>query len=479
MLDFESCYRAMSSRDPRFDGRFVVAVTSTGVYCRPGCPSRTPKRANTRFFSLPAAAEAAGFRACRRCRPEGPPELPEWNARGDLVARAVRLIAGGVADETGIGGLARRLAVSERHLHRQMVAELGVGPQAFALNRRAQVARLLIESQALSLADIAFAAGYSSVRQFNHGIRAAFGCAPSELRNGARNGVRSVGSDGSLVLRMRYRPPLPAEPLLTWFGARALAGVETVDGGEYRRTVRLPRSIGLLSLRVGAEDVSLRLRVTDLRDTTAAVQRCRELFDLDADPDMIAEVLGSDSLIGPLVARRPGLRVPGCVDGFELAVRAVLGQQVSIAAARTFGGRLVHRWGEPLTMPADGLTHLFPTADALADADLESAGLTRRRAGTIRALAHAVASGALRLDRYADRDQMLARLLKISGIGPWTAGYVAMRALGDPDSFPTTDLGLRDAAQRLGGSPSRLDECSRQWRPWRSYAAMHLWASLP
>jgi AraC family transcriptional regulator of adaptative response / DNA-3-methyladenine glycosylase II len=465
MLDFETCYRAMSSRDPRFDGRFVVAVTSTGVYCRPVCPSRTPKRPNTRFFVVPAAAEAAGFRACRRCRPESAPESPEWNVRGDLVARALRLITAGVVDEVGIGGLARQLTVSERHLHRQMVAELGVGPQAFALNRRAQIARLLIESQTLSLSDIAFAAGYASVRQFNHGIRAAFGRAPSELRSGSPK----VDCTGPLVLRLRYRPPLPAEPLLGWFAERLLTGVEAVDEGEYLRTLRLPRSTGWVSLRIGADEVSVRLHVSDLRDTTAAVQRCRELFDLDADPDMIDEDLGDDPLIGPLVATRPGLRVPGCADGFEFAVRSVLGKQ----AAR----RLVHRWGEPVA--AEPLTHVFPTPDALAEADLATIGLTTRRADTIRALARAVCQGDLRLDRYADRADTVARLLAIPGIGQWTAGYVAMHALGDPDAFPAGDIGLRGAARRLSGTSSRLDERSRQWRPWRSYAAMHLWASLP
>lgn len=475
MLDFDTAYQAMSSRDPRFDGHFVVAVTSTGVYCRPACPSRTPKRANTRFFRLPAAAEAAGFRACRRCRPDSAPDSPEWNVRGDLVARALRLIASGAIDEIGVGGLARRLAVSERHLHRQMVTEVGVGPQRLALNRRAQVARLLIESKALSLADIAFAAGYSSVRQFNHGMRAAFGCAPSELRGG------SDIADGNspLALRLRFRPPLATGMLLEWFGARALGGIETVSGGEYRRTMRLPRSTGWISLRVGSEHVTLRLALGDLRDTTTAVRRCRELFDLDADPDTIAEVLGPDPLIGALVAARPGLRVPGCADGFELAVRALLGQQVSVAAARTLGGRLVRRWGEPLTTPQESLTHLFPAPDALAETDMEAIGLTRRRANTIRALARAICDDVVRLDRYADREDAVAQLLAIPGIGPCTASYIAMRALGDPNAFPASDLGLLKAAKHLGADPCRLDEFSQRWRPWRSYAAMHLWTSLP
>jgi AraC family transcriptional regulator, regulatory protein of adaptative response / DNA-3-methyladenine glycosylase II len=272
-----------------------------------------------------------------------------------------------------------------------------------------------------------------------------------------------------LVLRLRYRPPFPAEPLLGWFAERSLAGVEAVDGGEYRRTLRLPRSTGWVSLRLGADEVSVRLRVGDLRDTTAAVQRCRELFDLDADPDMIAEDLGDDPLIGPLVAARRGLRVPGCADGFEFAVRSVLGRQAT--------RRLVDRWGEPVV--AGPLTHVFPTPDVLAEADLATAGVTTRRADAIRAVARALCDGDLRLDRHADRADTLARLLAIPGISRRTAGYVAMHALGDPDVFPAGDLGLRRAVRRLSGTSSRLDDMSRRWRPWRSYAATHLLASLP
>ncbi|MHA6629775.1 AlkA N-terminal domain-containing protein [Pseudonocardia sichuanensis] len=472
VLDFETYYRAMASRDPRFDGRFVVAVSSTGVYCRPICPSRTPKRANTRFFRLPAAAEAAGFRACRRCRPESHPSSPEWNVRGDLVARALRLIATGAVDDVGVAGLARRLAVSERHLHRQIVAEVGVGPQTLALSRRAHLARLLVESRALPLADVAFAAGYSSIRQFNHGMRTAFGCTPGELR------TRSAAAAGSgpLELRLRYRPPLPAGPLLEWFGARALPGVETVGEGEYRRAVRLPRSHGRIALRFGPDHVTVRLVLGDLRDVTAAVRQCRDLLDLDTDPDAVADVLGADPLLGPLVAARPGLRVPGCVDGFELAVRAVLRRQVPAAAARTFGRRLVDGWGEPIAAPDAELTHVFPAPDALADAALESIGLTRPRAETIRALSRAVCDGRVCLDRHVDREDAVAHLLEVPGIGGCTASYVAMRALGDPDAFPASDPGLLAAANRLGVAPGRLDELSSRWRPWRAYAAVHLWA---
>jgi len=476
VYDFETSYRAMESRDQRFDGRFVVAVTSTGVYCRPSCPSRTPRRQNVRFFRLPAAAEAGGFRACRRCRPDVAPSSPEWNVRGDLAARAVRLIEGGAVDRDGVAGLARRLAVSERHLHRQLVAEVGVGPQLLAISRRAQVARMLVETSGLALADVAFAAGYASVRQFNDGMRAAFGCPPGELR-------RAGSAEGPLELRLRYRPPLPVAPLLSWLAARALPGVETVEDRRYRRTMRLPYGTGHVAVEfapVRAGDrwgaATVRLSLADLRDVSAAVQRCREIFDLDTDPELITDALSCDPVLGTLVQAEPGLRVPGCADGFELAVRAVLGQQVSLAAARTFGERLVRRFGEPFSTGDARLTHLFPTPEALAEAELETIGLTGRRAVTLRALARAVQADGLVLDRGADREQCVAALLALPGIGPWTAGYIAMHALGDPDVFLPDDLGLRSAARGLGiaADPAGLTARAQRWRPWRSYAAMRL-----
>ena len=485
MCDFETSYRAMESRDHRFDGHFVVAVTSTGVYCRPSCPSRTPRRENVRFFRLPAAAEAGGFRACRRCRPDVAPSAPEWNVRGDLTARAVRLIAGGAVDQEGVTGLARRLAVSQRHLHRELVAELGVGPQALAISRRAQMARLLVESGVLPLADVAFAAGYSSVRQFNEGMRAAFGSSPGDLRRGKV--AAGAQSGGHLVLRLRYRLPLPAGPLLGWLAARAVPGIEEVEGGCYRRTLRLPHGSGRVGVDFGPVPggsrqgtATVRLDLADLRDVTAAVQRCREVFDLDTDPAMVAEGLVCDPAMRPLVRARPGLRVPGCADGFELAVRAVLGQHVSLAAARVFGGRLVARFGEPLDAADRRLTHLFPAAEALAGAELEAIGVTGRRAATLRSLARAAADDGLVLDRGADREECMARLLALPGIGPWTAGCIGMRALGDPDAFPSDDLGLVEAARYLGiavDGPG-LAAYAQRWRPWRSYGAMHLWESL-
>jgi AraC family transcriptional regulator of adaptative response / DNA-3-methyladenine glycosylase II len=474
----------MASRDHRFDGTFVVAVTSTGVYCRPVCSARTPKPANVCFFRIPAAAEAAGFRACRRCRPEAAPSSPEWNVRGDLVARALRLIAQGAVDEIGVAGVASTLAVSERHLHRQLVAEVGVGALALALNRRAQVARLLIESSALPIGDVAFAAGYSSIRQFNDSLRAAFGCSPRELRRACA--AQPADGSGPLVLHLRFRPPLDGAALLKWLGARAVPGVERISDGHYRRTLRLPRGTGRADADLSAaahgrgtgtthQQVTLRLALTDLRDVTAAVRRCRDLFDLEADPAAVAEVLGDDPALGPLVMGAPGMRVPGCADGFELAVRAIAEQQPRHAAG--WCEQLAVRFGEPDPgAGADEPDRLFPSAAALVDADLAAAGLDDERVAAVRAVACAVADDKLRLEQDADREETVAGLLELPGITSWTARRIATHALRDPDVFCAEDPLLYRAARRLGLARDRraLAERARAWRPWRSYAAMHL-----
>lgn len=466
--DFDRCYRVISSRDRRFDGQFVIAVTSTGIYCRPSCPAQTPKRRNVRFYRLPAAAQAAGFRACRRCRPEAAPGSPEWDLRADLAARALRLIADGAVDSGGVTGVARRLAVSKRHLHRTLVAEVGAGPLALARTRRAQTARLLVESTDLPVSEVAFAAGFGSIRQFNDAFRAAFGCPPSQVRGGgaARDG------EGAITLRLRHRAPYEVASMLGWFAARAVTGLEEVAGGTYRRTLRLPCGGALAECTLGPDAVRLRLWLADLRDLAAAVQRCRRLLDSDADPVAVDEVLGADPVLAPLVAARPGIRVPRAADGFELAVRAVLGQQVSVAAARTVCGRLVATLGEPLLVGPAGW-RLFPAPVAIAESDLSWLGVPAARRRTLRALAGAVAGGELALDAGADRVDTDAALRALPGIGPWTASYIAMRALGDPDALPVGDLGLRRTAAALGV----LDLAGRaeRWRPWRAYAAMHLW----
>lgn len=478
-LDFATCYRAIRSRDARFDGRFFTGVTSTGIYCRPVCPAQTPLERNVCFYPSAAAAQAAGFRACRRCRPETAPGSPDWDARADLVGRALRLIAEGAADTDGVDGLARRLAVSPRHLHRELVAAVGVGPLTLARTRRAQTARLLIDQTAMPLTDVAFVAGFASIRQFNDSMVEAFGASPTEMRRRERP---VLDADGGVILRLAYRPPLATAPLLNFLARRALPGVEEVRDDRYRRTVALGCSAGIVELEPvpDASHVLLRLRLDDLRDLGLAVQRCRRLLDLDVDPAAVADILCADPTLAPLVSARPGLRVPGSVDGWELAARAILGQQVSVAGARTLGGRLVAALGEPLARPDERLTHRFPRPEAVAGADLAGLGLPQGRAVALGALARAVADGEIVLDPGADRTETVRRLLALPGVGPWTASYVAMRALGDPDAFPAGDLGLRRALERRGiGSNARaLSALVEAWRPWRAYAAMHLWESL-
>jgi AraC family transcriptional regulator of adaptative response / DNA-3-methyladenine glycosylase II len=472
--DFEGCYRAVSARDARFDGWFFVAVTSTGIYCRPSCPALTPKRSNVRFFATAAAAQGAGFRACKRCRPDATPGSPEWNIRSDLTARAMRLIADGIVDREGVAGLARRLHFSERHLHRQLVGEVGAGPQALARAHRAQTARILIETTSIKFSEAAFAAGFASIRQFNDTIREVFASSPSELR---RRRHDLPVAPGMVSLRLPVRAPFDGRSVCTFLGGRTVAGIEEYDGETYRRTLDLPHSSGVVALTPRESHVECVLRLDDIRDLTAAVQRCRRLLDLDADPVAAADVLSKDPDLRKQVRRVPGRRVPGSVDGAELAFRAVLGQQVSIAGARTLAARLVSTYGKPLTHAVDGLTHLFPSSEVLADADLAKIGMPVLRRKALRALAHELAEGRLSIDPGADRDETRARLMDIPGIGPWTASYVEMRALSNPDAFLATDLGVKKALAKLGraGNP---EEISMRWRPWRAYAIQYLWASL-
>ncbi len=478
-LDFDTCYRALLARDQRFDGRFFTAVTSTGVYCRPICPARTPARANIRFYPHAGAAEAAGFRACRRCRPEASPGSPDWNVRADLAGRAVRLITDGYVDEHGVDGLARRLAVTERHLRRLLVSELGAGPLALARTMRLQTARRLLAETSMPVTEIAFASGFSSVRQFNASFAEAYGGPPSSLRRPGRPG-RAPGPDGTwLTLRLACREPFDGGALLGFLAARAIPGVEQVTGNRYARTIAAPGGPGLLELTLPGEPpderptrrhVLLRVRLPALRGVGRVVSRCRQLLDLDADAYAITGVLAADDVLAPLVKARPGLRVPGAYDGFELAVRAVLGQQVSVAGASTLAGRLAARFG--IRLPeSTGPSVVFPAPTDLAGADLSGLGLTTARQATLRALATAVADGRLALDHGADPEQTAARLGELRGIGPWTVAYILMRAVGDPDAFPGTDLGLRRALTDLGCQASRAE----RWRPWRSYAAVHLW----
>jgi AraC family transcriptional regulator, regulatory protein of adaptative response / DNA-3-methyladenine glycosylase II len=468
--DFERCYRFMQSRDPRYDGFFVVAVTSTGVYCRPSCPARLPSRRNVRLLASAAAAQEEGFRACKRCDPDAAPGSPAWNRRADVAGRAVRLIADGAVDREGVGGLAARLHFSERQLNRILVSELGAGPVALARAQRAQTARTLIQSTDLPFGQVAVGAGFRSVRQFNDTVRAVYARTPTELR---RRGRARRPASGAIQLRLPYREPFDGPSLIAFLAERAIPGVEEVDGSTYRRTLSLEHGAGTVSLTPAARHVRCELRLDDLRDLTAAVARSRRLLDLDADPVSISSQLEQDGPLAPLVHERPGLRVPGCVDGFELGVRAIVGQQVSVPAARTVLGRLAAAYGQPLPEPDGMLTHRFPTAAALAEVDPTALPFPRRRARALRSLAQLSVEGTLRLDAGTDPAEALRVLTGIPGVGPWTASYVAMRALGDPDVFLPGDVGIRHALARLGGAVSH--EC---WRPWRSYAVMHLWRSL-
>jgi AraC family transcriptional regulator, regulatory protein of adaptative response / DNA-3-methyladenine glycosylase II len=477
-LDLETCYRAAASRDARFDGWFSMAVTSTGIYCRPSCPAVMPKRENVRIYPTAAAAQTAGFRACRRCRPDASPGSPEWDARADAVGRAMRLVRDGVVDRDGVDGLAHRLGYSPRHLHRLLLAEVGAGPLTLARAQRAQTARVLLETTDLPAADVAFASGFGSVRQFNDTVREVFATTPTGLRQRRGRGIR--GEAGSVVLRLPYREPLDAGALLDFLAARAVPGVEHVDATSYTRALALPHGPGTVTLTPDDGFVRCVLRLHDLRDLGTATARCRRLLDLDADPVGLADALGDDPTVGPLVRLRPGLRLPGSVDAAETAVRAVLGQQVSVAAARTVAGRLATRYGTPLPHPVGEVVRTFPAPDSLTRAEDADLPMPRRRADALRTLCGALADGDLVLDPGVDRDEAARALRALPSVGPWTASYVLLRGLGDPDAFPASDLGLRHAVRGLGlphGSRD-LDTLAARWRPFRSYAAQHLWTHL-
>jgi AraC family transcriptional regulator, regulatory protein of adaptative response / DNA-3-methyladenine glycosylase II len=493
-MDDEQRYQVLSSKDARFDGVFFTAVITTGIYCRPSCPAILPKRQNVRFFPTAAAAQEAGFRACKRCRPDTSPGSPEWNVRADVTARAMRLIADGVVDREGVGGLADRLGYEQRQVRRLLTAELGAGPLALARAQRAQTARILVETTSLQMGDIAFAAGFASIRQFNETMLEVFDTPPARLRERAARSAAPPprctaaprdmpAPPGVLRLRLPYRPPIDSGGLLSFLAARAIVNVEECTDGTYRRTIALPNGTGVLSLclappasaaRDGAGYVRCDLELGDLRDVTAAVQRCRRLLDLDADPEAVSAHLAGDPLLGPLAIARPGLRSPGHVDGDELAMRAVLGQQVSVVAARKLGARLAAAYGKPLSAPSGTLTHCFPDAATIAAADPAALPMPRARAEALIGLAAALASGQICLHPGVDRDEATARLLALPGIGPWTASYIRMRALSDPDSFLPTDAGVVRALKRLGGGIGSADA----WRPWRSYAVHHLWTTL-
>jgi AraC family transcriptional regulator of adaptative response / DNA-3-methyladenine glycosylase II len=473
--DFERCYLAVQSRDPRFDGWFYTAVTSTHIYCRPSCPAQTPMRKNVRFYPSAAAAQLAGFRACKRCRPDASPGSPEWNSRADVAARAMRLIADGLVDREGVNGLAQQLGYSVRQLERVLQHEIGAGPIAIARAQRAQTARILIETTNLTMTDVTFAAGFSSVRQFNDTVQAVFASSPTSLRARARGARVGVEASTAIIVRLAFRQPLCPDNLFGHLAATAVPGVEEVRGETYRRTLRLAHGSGIVELTPTPEYINCRAVLSDMRDLTATIARSRWLLDLDADPVAIDRQLSVDPSLAPLVMKSPGRRVPRCVDGAEMALRAVLGQQVSTSAAQTHAGRLVQQCGEPVSDPSGALTHLFPLPGDLLDARL---AVPSKRRDTFAALVRSLQSGDLALGPGSDRVESLNALSKIPGIGPWTRQVIAMRALGDPDAFPESDLGVRHAAERLGlpSTPAALVERSQTWRPWRAYAVQYLWS---
>lgn len=481
-IDRDACLRAVAAKDPRFDGWFFVAVSTTRIYCRPSCPA-SPLAKNLTFYPSAAAAQQAGYRACKRCRPDASPGSPEWNSRTDAVARAMRLIADGVVDREGVPGLAARLGYSVRQVQRQLQAELGAGPLAIARAQRAQTARLMIETTDLPMTDVADAAGFASIRAFNTTVAEVFALSPTELRRKA-SGRPQPRTPGALPLRLPFRGPLCPANLFGHLAATAVPGVEEWRNGSYRRTLRLPHGPAIVELTPPQNSdlpvtghIPARLQLADLRDLSVAISRCRRLLDLDADPVAIDAALATDTYLCPLVAAAPGRRVPRTTDGDEFAVRAVLGQQVSTAAARTHAARIVAALGEPLDDPEGGLTRLFPSTKALADLDPETLAMPGSRRRTLVALVSALADGRLDLSPGADHRGARAELAALPGVGPWTVEIIAMRALGDPDAFPATDLGVAQAATALGLSPAELVARSAAWRPWRAYAVQHLWAT--
>ncbi|HTC33936.1 MAG TPA: AlkA N-terminal domain-containing protein [Bryobacteraceae bacterium] len=475
-LDRETCRKARLAHDARFDGRFFIGVRTTKVFCRPICPAPSPREQNVEYYPSAAAAAMAGLRPCLRCRPECAPGTPAWNGSSSTVSRALREISEGALDAAGVRDLAERLGIGDRHLRRLFLEHLGAPPIAVAQTNRLLSAKRLLDETDLPVSTVALAAGFGSVRRFNHTIHETWQRTPRELRKTRRaeRGPRACNTGPSF--RLRYRPPFDWDALLGFLEARAIPGVECVENGRYRRSIVVGGVPGVIELSHGVCEVVLQIDHPRPESLLGIVSRVRRLCDLDADPGAIASALATDDLLRPLVDARPGLRVPGAWDGFELGIRAILGQQVSVRGASTLAGRLVARFGRPLDSGRPGVTHLFPGAEDLASTDLASIGLPQKRADTLCAFSAAVASGALALDNSATPEQIRERLRSIPGIGEWTAEYIAMRALHDPDAFPAADLVLLRAA---GVRAAReLKAIAERWRPWRAYAALHLWQGV-
>ncbi|MGB8543633.1 MAG: AlkA N-terminal domain-containing protein [Candidatus Acidiferrales bacterium] len=471
-LDWQVCSRARLSRDARFDGKFFIGVKGSGVYCRPICPAPTAKEKNVRYFSTAAAAAEAGFRPCLRCRPEASPATPAWCGTSNTVSRALRLIGETGLEDGGVEALAERLGIGSRHLRRLFLKHLGATPTAVAHTRRLHFAKKLIDETNLPMSQVAIASGFGCVRRFNAAIRKIYGRTPTRIRRLVRS--RTDQPENQYLFLLRFRAPYHWNGMLTFLAKRAIPGVETVEQGAYRRSISLNGRHGYfeVSLQDGMDALAVRIQFPDPCSLFFIVERIRAMFDLGADWVDIARTLKSDPALAERVRGAPGLRVPGCWDGFELATRAIVGQVISVANATAISGRIARKFGTPFTA-AGKLTHLFPTPEVLASADLSTIGLTKARGETIRTLARAVCEGRIRFEGIVETDAFLARLCEISGIGTWTAQYVAMRALGEPDAFPAGDLGLLCALNLT--SSRELERRSEAWRPWRAYATMYLW----
>jgi AraC family transcriptional regulator of adaptative response / DNA-3-methyladenine glycosylase II len=479
-LNRDACYRAVLARDVRYDGRFFTCVKTTGIYCRPICPARTPKMENCRFVATAAAAHIAGFRPCLRCRPESSPDLDAWRGTSATVSRALKMIEGGALDDGDVAALADRLAIGERQLRRLFQRHLGAAPVTVAQTRRVLLARQLLQQTDFPMIEVALASGFGSVRRFNEIFQQLYGRPPGDMRRGK---YPSTGSKGSseISLLLPYRPPFDWDSMIRFHQARAIPGLESVTGGRYSRVIELAGSIGFISVGHAPEQSALRveIRFPELNALPAIIARVRRMFDLSADPGAICAVLKTDPLLAPLVAARPGLRLPGAWDGFELAIRAVLGQQITVKAARHLAARLVADYGVDVSEKAGrpDLTHAFPRPEKFVGIEEIRLGMPKARACALSNIAAAKMANPRLFDPYPDLDRAVTRLSEIPGIGQWTAQYIAMRALGETDAFLAGDVGVQKWFVSNGKRPRAADLLARaeSWRPWRAYAVLHLW----
>ena len=483
MMDMDriACYRAISTRDVRFDGRLFVGVKTTGIYCRPICPARTPKFENVSFFSSAAAAQESGFRPCLRCRPEISPDLAFWRGTSNTVSRALALIEAGGLDDDDVEGLANRLGVGARQLRRLFHRHVGASPVTVAQTRRVLLAKQLIHETSLPMAEVALAAGFNSVRRFNETFRELFARSPVKLRHVRNRGKHEAGT---LSVRLAYRPPYDWDAMLSFLAHRAIPGVELVSPNSYKRSIAFGEKSGVVTVVPADKNrVDVTVRFPDMAALPQIIARVRRVFDLAADPDAIGAHLSLDPILAPLVAARPGLRVPGAWDGFELAVRAIFGQQITVLAATKLLGRLVQQYGAPLPAAmreGEGLSHLFPSPARIAGAEIATLGMPAARAMAVSSLAQAISADPAIFGRGASLEEAIAKLRSLPGIGEWTAQYIAMRELREPDAFPAADIGLLRAMTGADGrrpSPAQLVSRAERWRPWRAYAALHLWAA--